>query len=216
MVRALITRAGFDPAGVRRWLPAGIAAVLLLGVAAVVVGREVIAPATPAAPEPSAARSADDGLVRFRDAAGGISISRPADWQRVASPDPEVRLLAVGDDSSMLVRMADLGTEIGPDRVDDAKQLTDSLVRRAGNVKFVRPPQQVTLGGLPGYLYLYTFRDATSKQRAAHAHYFLFRGRSLITIVFETAPPERLLEVAPLFDRIGETLRSSPAPALRQ
>ncbi|MBA3306332.1 MAG: hypothetical protein H0U25_10465, partial [Thermoleophilaceae bacterium] len=43
-----------------------------------------------------------------------------------------------------------------------------------------------------------------------HAHYFLFRGRTLITIVFQTVPADRFAELAPLFDRIAETLRITP------
>jgi len=199
---------GVDPAALRRWIPAAVAAVVLAGAAAIVIARELVSPAPPDPPaQPAQAAS---GFVRFSDAAGGISISYPAGWMRVASPDAEVRLLAVGDGSSMLVRMADLGIEVGPDGLDAAKRLTDKLVRSAGQAKLVRPPEQVTLGGLPGYLYLYTFRDPATGQRGAHAHYFLFRGQTLITIVFQTAPADRLAALAPLFDQIGETLRASP------
>jgi len=197
---------GFTPASLRKWIPVGAAAVVLVGVAAMVIGRELVSPTTSERP-PAAA---EDEFVRFRDPAGAFSISQPAGWRRLAAPDPEVRLLAEGDGSSMLVRMTDLGIEIGPESLDVAKKLTDKLVRSAGQAKLLRRAKQVTLGGLPGYLYLYTFRDAATGERGAHAHYFLFRGQTLITIVFQTAPAERLLALAPLFDRIGETLRAAP------
>jgi len=189
-----------------------IAAVILVGVAAMVIARELVSPAPPP-PDPPAARAPSD-FVRFRDEAGAFSISHPAGWARVASPDPEVRLLVQGDGSSMLVRMGNLGIEVGPESLGAARKLTDKLVRTAGGTKLLRPPKQVTLGGLPGYLYLYTFADAASGQRGAHAHYFLFRGETLITIVFQTVPAERLNALAPLFDRIGETLRATPAAEL--
>ena len=178
---------------------------VLVGAAAIVIARELVSPAPPEPP----ARAADD-FVRFRDAAGGFSILRPAGWQRVSSPDPEVRLLAEGDGSSMQVRMGELGIEIGPESLDAARRITDELVRAAGPTKQLRPPRQVTLGGLPGYLYLYTFRDAGTGEEGAHAHYFLFRGQTLITIVFQAVPAERLAVLAPLFDRLGETLRTTP------
>lgn len=197
--------AGFRPAALRKWIPVGVAAAILLGAAAMVVARELISPAPPDPP----ARAANE-LIRFRDAAGAYSISHPVGWKRVASSDPEVRLLAVGDSSSMLVRMGNLGVEVRPEGLGAAKRLTDKLVRSAGQVKLLRPTKQVTLGGLPGYLYLYTFADAATGQRGAHAHYFLFRGRTLITIVFQTVPANRFASLAPLFDRLGETLRATP------
>ncbi len=192
------------PAG-RRWIAAGAAAILLLGVAAVMTGRELISPAPP---DPPPAQAADD-LVAFDDPARAISISHPPGWRRIASGDPAVALLAEGGDASMLVRTTDLGVEIGPEDLDSAKEVSDTLVR-AGEHKLLRPPKQVTLGGLPGYLYLYSYPDAASGQRGAHAHYFLFRGQTLITIVFQTVPAERFAASAPLFDRIGETLRANP------
>jgi len=198
-------RAGFEPGALRRWIPAGAAIAILLGAVAVVLGRELIAPAPREPPAPAA-----NAFVRFRDAAGGISISYPARWRRVASRNPEVRLLAEGEGSSMLVRMADIGIEVGPESLGSARKLTDTLVRAAKKAELLRPPTRVSLGGLPGYLYLYTFSDDATGQRGAHAHYFLFRGQTLITLVFQTEPAERLARLAPLFDRLGETLRPTP------
>ncbi|MGI9094812.1 MAG: hypothetical protein ACR2F4_04445 [Thermoleophilaceae bacterium] len=198
-------RGGFEPAALRRWIPLAVAVAILGGVAAYMLARGLASPAPPEQPAPTA-----DGFVRFRDVAAGLSISHPAGWRRVTSADPEVRLLAEGDDASMSVRTADIGIEVGPESLGAAKRLTDKLVSSVGQVKLARPPTQVTLGGLPGYLYLYSYPDAATGGRGAHAHYFLFRGRTLITIVFQTAPAERLAQFAPLFDRIGETLRPTP------
>lgn len=200
----------FEPGALRRWIPAIVAAALLLGATAMVIGRDLTSPSASSSSSSSptgAPARADSGFIRFRDTAADLSILQPASWRRLPSPDPEVRLLAEGDGSSMLVRMADLGIEVGPESVRTAKRLTDELVRSAGGTRMLRPPQRVTLAGLPGYLYLYTFRNATTGERGAHAHYFLFRGRTLIAIVFQTAPADRLLTLAPAFDRIGESLR---------
>lgn len=192
------------PAVSRRLIAAGAAVVILVGGAAMMLGRELF---SPDAPEPPA-RGAGE-LVAVEDAAAGISISHPPDWRRVASSDPAVVLLAEGDGASMLVRTVDLGVEIGPANLAAGKEISDELVR-SGEHALQRPPKQVTLGGLPGWLYLYTFPDAASGQEGAHAHYFLFRGQTLITIVFQTVPAERFAEHAQLFDRIGETLQAGP------
>jgi hypothetical protein len=177
----------------------------VLAVVAMVFGRALIAPAPRPRPAPSKAKA----FVRFRDTAGGISILRPAGWRRVVSPDPQVRLLAEGDGASMQVRMANLGIQVGPESLGPAKKLTDRLVRSAGGAKPLRPPRRVTLAGLPGYLYIYTFRDPATGAQGAHAHYFLFRGQSLLTIVFQVVPADGFARLAPLFDRLGETLRVS-------
>ncbi|HEV2769776.1 MAG TPA: hypothetical protein VGV40_06275 [Solirubrobacteraceae bacterium] len=180
---------------------------MVLGAGVMLVTRELTSPAAPvpAAPAPPA-RAADD-VVQFEDAARGISIAYPADWQRLPSSDPEVRLLAEGGGSSMLVRTADLGITVGPQDLDPAKKITDGLVRAVAGMELLRPPRQVSLAGLPGYLYLYTFPDAATLQQGAHAHYFLFRGQTMISVVFQTVPSQRFAERAPGFDRIAETLR---------
>lgn len=198
-------RGPLQGAALPRWVPAAAAAAVVLAVVALFIGRDLISPASPH-------RSAGptDQFVRFRDPATAISILRPAGWRRVVSPDPSVRLLVEGNGSSMLVRVTDLEVNVGPSDLGAAKRLTDKLVRSAGDVTLLRPPRKLTLAGLPGYLYLYTFPDAASGRLGAHAHYFLFRGRTLITIVFQTVPGARLAGLAPFFDRLSETLRTPP------
>lgn len=194
----------FGPDALRRWIPLGVVAVAVVGVGATLAARELVSAPGPEPP----ARPPTEKFVRYRDAEARLSIALPAGWDRVTSPDPQVRLLAEDDGASMSLRTSDLGFVIGPESVGAARKITDGLVRTAeGSVELIRPPRRVTLGGLAGYLYLYTFRDPASGQRGAHAHYFLFRGRTLITIVFQTVPSERFGAMAPLFDRIAETLR---------
>jgi len=200
---------GFEPASLRRWIAPAVVAALLLAVLAMMLGRELVSPDAPDRPA-RAARTAKPDFVRFQDPAGGLSIVRPAGWRQLTPPNPEVRLLAQGDEASMLVRMTNLGVKVGPQSLGRARELTDKLVRSAGQAKPLRRRRRVTLGGLPGYLYLYTFRDSSTGERGAHAHYFLFRGKTLITIVFQTASAERLARFAPLFDRLGGTLQSTP------
>lgn len=211
------TRSRFSPVAPRRWVAAGVAAAVVLGAGAMLIARALVSPAPSDPPAQVADAQVADGQVaddvRFQDAAGGFSISYPAGWRRVTSADPQVRLLVEGDGSSMLVRMADLGMAIGPEDLDAAKKITDGLVRAAGQVEPLSPPRQVTLGGLPGYLYLYTFADPATGQQGGHAHYFLFRGQTMITIVFQTVPAKRFAALAPMFDRIGETLRAVPPSA---
>lgn len=197
----------------RRWLLAGAAATILLAVAAAVIGSQLVSsPSAPPKPKPKSKPPSTEpaGFVRFSDPVGRFSISHPSEWRRLMSPDSQVRLLAARDSASVLVRTSPLGTPVGPENLVAAKKLTDNLVKAAGKVKLLREARQVTLGGLSGYLYLYTFKDSATGQMVAHAHYFLFRGETLLTVVFQAEPADRFAGQAPLFDRIADTLRVQP------
>ncbi len=197
----------------RRWLIIGAAATILLAVAAMLVGKELVSsPSAPPKPTPKRSSAAPAGLVRFTDPVGRFSISYPPAWRRLMSRDSQVRLLAARDAASVLVRTQPLGTPVGPESLGAAKKLTDNLVRSAGTIKLLNKARQVTLGGLSGYLYLYTFKDsAAAGQLVAHAHYFLFRGETLLTVVFQAQPADRFAALVPLFDRIAATFRAQPS-----
>jgi len=178
---------------------------LLLAGGAAVVGREFVDDPPPEEDKPKA----QQGLVPFKDAREDLSISYPAAWPRVPSRDPEVRLVAGTVEASLLVRTAKLDVEVEPGALDSAKKLTDKLVAKGESVKQLRPPRRIdNLGGLPGWLYIYSFKDAASGDRGAHAHYFLFRGKTIITLVFQTLPSERFATWAPVFDRLAATFRA--------
>ena len=152
--------------------------------------------------------------MRFSDPQTGFSITHPSRWRRLSPADGQVRLLvAGGGGASLLVRRSSLGLRVRPETLRSAKKLTDNLVKEAGNVQQVRRPQQVRLSGLPGYLYVYTFRDRGTRQRGAHAHYFLFRNENMFSIVFQALPARNFAGVAPLFQRIANSFRAEPPVA---
>jgi hypothetical protein len=183
---------------------AGVVA-LSLGLVAAFLGRqwasESSAPSRP---------KAQNGLIPFHDKRNGLSISYPQTWQRIAPPDPEVSLVAGTAEVSMLMRIAKLPAAVGRKDLQRAQVLTDRLVAKGQNVKQLRPPRIIEdVGGLPGWLYIYSFQDPASKQPGAHAHYFLFRGKEMITLVFQTVPSESFAGYSRLFDRIAGTFKSS-------
>lgn len=182
--------------------------VLVLGLGAWLIGHQLAGSSHPA----KLPASAPSDLVAFQDPAGAFAGSYPSSWQRLNSTDPQVVVLAAGSDgSSFQVRKTPLGAPIGAGNLGSAKRITDGVVKSGRNVTLLRPPQQVMLAGLPGYLYLYTFDDMASGQRGAHAHYFLFQGSTMITLVFQALPAASIDSLAPLFDRIAGTFRARPA-----
>lgn len=180
--------------------------VLVLGAGAAVLGSQLFdeAPKRDGIPQ-------QEGLVRFEDKPRDLSISYPATWQRVPSSDPEVPLIAGTPEASMLMRRTRLGAKVFPETLERARKITDRLVMREKGAKQLRPPRRIeNLGGLPGWLYIYSFNDPVSKGRGAHAHYFLFQGEHLISLVFQTLPSERFATYAPLFDRLANTFEADP------
>lgn len=184
---------------------------LLVGVAAWLIGQQLASSSRPrAAAKPVAA--SQPSLTRFQDPGGAFAGSYPASWQRLQSSDPAVIALSESSDgASFLVRKTAIGAPVSAANLMVARKLTDNIVNSGKHVTWLRPPQQVMLGGLPGYLYLYTFDDPSTGQRGAHAHYFLFRGATMVTLVFQALPAERIGSLAPLFDRIASTFRALPA-----
>lgn len=179
------------------------------------LGRSLIGSSEP--PEDSARDRAVSGtaeagsgrLVRFHDVRANFSISYPADWTRLEPADPEVELLVARDENtSMLVRTSPVGLRVTRQTLARARDLTDSLVRADGRVALRAQPQELILGGLPGFRYVYDFALSPT-QRGVHLHYFLFKAGRMITLVFQTAPAEELSRVAPLFERMVRTFEGS-------
>lgn len=201
-----------------KWLlPGGL--VLALAVAAAVLAGRLVGPGlAPSTPRPAATPPARDarppatpgapGLVAFRDGRTGLSLGYPATWTRLRPTDPSVVLVATqGNVASLLLRAVPLRIAVTSATLPRVKALTDRLVRSARSVKLLAAPKRIELGGLPGYFYLYSFRDARSRQRGIHSHYFLFAGQTLITLVLQALPEQRFERFAPVFDRISSTFR---------
>ena len=157
---------------------------------------------------PAAASGTLPGFTEFRSPQGGFAVSYPGEWMRLQSPDPQVVLLAArGPEVSFLVRVAELDVAIGPQQLPAAKQVTDQIVLANESVELLAEPQPITLAGLPGYFYFYSFQDPGTGQRGAHSHFFVFNGQTLITLVFQTLPAERFPTAAPTFDQITTSFR---------
>jgi hypothetical protein len=100
-----------------------------------------------------------------------------------------------------------LPNEIGKAQLAEVRRATDEIVAAAPGVEVKAQPAETEVAGLPGWYYLYTFRDPVSGQRGAHSHYFLFRGRTMLSVVLQALPQDDFGRLAPLFDRIVGSLR---------
>lgn len=197
----------------RRVLTIVIGVLLVAGIGfAAVFGSGILAgpePAPKAAANSSANANKLPAFTAFRSDQAGFELTYPAAWEKLDTKDPQVLLLVSdGKQDSFLVRSLELGQPVGPEQLPVAKQLTDQIVNSNQTVEMVTEPKQIELGGLPGFFYFYSFKDEGSGQQGAHSHYFLFRDKTMISLVFQTLPKERFPASAPTFDKITSTFRA--------
>ncbi len=182
------------------------AAAVLALLAGAAVGRNLLSPSDPPT------RRAD--VVRFKDPVAKVSIAYPASWTRLPDrpQEPDLALLAAVDDStSLLMRISPSGLDGGVTvrTLPVVRGFTDDLVKADPRAKQLADPVAVVAGGLPGWRYRYTYGSGDSG--GAHDHYFLFKDKQLIQLVFQAVPAERLATLAPVFDSIAASFRGRDA-----
>lgn len=174
--------------------------VALAGFAFVLAGKDDKGPApAPAAPIP---------VASFTDRQTGATLEYPRSWRQVQVPNATYRLvLDGGNNTGMTFRVFNTDVATTASNLENVKAVTDGVVSSNSSVKILKQ-QAIQLNGMVGYYYLYTFAD-DSGLSAVHAHYFLFQGRKMNMIVFQSAPDDFVGKAA-IFDKIAESFRSDP------
>jgi hypothetical protein len=146
------------------------------------------------------------------DAKGGFIIDYPDAWNVYEPNDPGVKFLVGPDESDFCeVRIIDnLPVSFGTGDTQEEKQVVDQLL--AGQPINVVSSVQVSVNGLPGWQYTYTFNDP-KLGAGAHVHVFLFQGNRLHTIVFQALPKTKFDKLAPIFQKILNSYRALPIPS---
>jgi len=150
-------------------------------------------------------------LTAFTDQAAGFQMAYPTGWTRLTkSKDAGVRLLATGPDgASLLVRLATLGVTVDGRTLAELEALTGTKLKGQSGVQIVAGPKLLSVNNLPGFLYIYSFTDPVTHQRAAHSQITLFSGKRMYTLVYQTAAAATLVRLAPLFDQVTDTFHAS-------
>ena len=189
----------------RKWLVAAVVGVLaLFAVLALVVGGVVGRSIVPT-PEEEPSRPATE---RFADTLTDVAVSYPTTWVRRSSRDQAVRILAASPDGSaavsVSVRKSGVEEPITQQSLPVVRPLTDDLLKADTRITGLTDPVAVTVGGLPGYRYRYTYRTA-DKTEGAHVHYYLFKDERLVQLVLQAVPATQLPALQPTFDQIADT-----------
>lgn len=190
--------------------------VVLLVAGAWVIGSQLGSSPAPRHHPAKHSSPAAISFTQFKDPAGMFVGGYPSNWQRLQTSTPQAVLLAAStsgasNGASFLVEKTPIGGVVTSANLAAAKGFTNRIVHAGKDVKLLRAPEPLVLGGLPGYLYLYTFLDSGSGQLGAHAHYFLFDGKTMITLVFQSLPSTSFVSQARLFfDPIASKFRALP------
>ena len=199
-------------------IAAGVVLAAGIGTSAAVWAPQLLASGQPAKSTNTAsatdkadasAKSLPTGFSQFRSDQAGFELAYPSTWSKLSPKDPQILLLASqGTQDTLLVRVSELPEAVGPQQLPAARQVTDKLVTSNKSVQMITDPKQIELGGLPGFFYFYSFKDSASGQEGAHSHFFIFNGKTMISMVFQTLPRERFASVAPTFDKIAASFRA--------
>jgi hypothetical protein len=188
----------------RKWVVAGAFAAVLAIVLGARLGHDLLSQDPPDKP----AKPAAPTTTRFHETVSDVSLSFPKSWLRLPSPDPEVPLLVVAPGRTAVLQLrrsvTGLDEDITKATLPIAKRLTDPLFAAIKHTKLLEPPKSVDLGGLVGWRYRYTING----DQRARDHYFLFKGRYLLAMVFEVKPASRLQTLTPQLNRIANSVRS--------
>lgn len=194
----------------RKWLVGGVVGVLALAavlalVVGGVVGRSIV-------PAPAPREPARAATTRFADTLTDVAISYPRTWVRRSSADQGVRILASSPDGSagvsVSVRKSGLEEPVTAQSLPVVRTLTDDLLRADSRILTISDPVVVTVGGLPGYKYTYTYRTQ-DKTEGAHVHYFLFRDERLVQLVLQAVPATKIDALKPVFDQIAASFEGT-------
>jgi hypothetical protein len=198
-----------------------VLAVVALAVGAYALGQRQAKDSTAAPAGPSTTATTAFVLpkdyVTFDDKDTGVKLSVPKDWTAYSTKgenrDPAVRL-AVGikdTGNTVVLRVNSYSSEVTQANVADQKAVFDALF--ADEKVAVLVNQTTTLRGLPALLYVYRFQDGPTGATGIHAHYFVFQGRKMVSIVFQALPEEpEYKALAPVFDTISSSLEIAPGP----
>jgi len=155
-----------------------------------------------------------EDVVEFRDDQAGFALSYPKAWVRATAPNPQIVLVAAEQDpaknqgGSILARVTPLDAPVTKAQLGEARKATDAIVSSSEGVALKAEPTETEQGGLPGLYYLYTFRDPVSGATGVHSHYFLFKDKAMISLVFQALPEGDFGRLAPMFDRVANSLRT--------
>lgn len=152
-------------------------------------------------------------FTTYTSAEDGFTIAYPKDWPLLPVGDEGGLALDAGGADAVDVRLVQrMDGATTAENLEDVKAVTDGIVGLNPTARILKQ-QAITVDGMPGYYYLYTFIEPETGAEGAHAHYFLFRGRNMYTLVFQALPSDGFAPLAGVFDQIAGSFKTRPDTA---
>lgn len=143
-------------------------------------------------------------IVEHAEHALGFSIAYPRTWQRVDASGESVLLRVSGSDA-VRIRRFSLESPIDASNLADLRTVTDGILNSPKAKLTMLQTEQVRVNNLIGVYYLYYFPFHGGQ--GVHAHYFLFRGRVMYSLVFQAASAGQFESLAPTFDAVSASFK---------
>jgi hypothetical protein len=161
-------------------------------------------------PEAPGTTLPDSAFTTYTNDAEGFTIKHPETWTYLEVGDEGGMALDAGGGDAVDVRLLQR-TEVPTtaENLENIKAFTDGIVGLNPTAVILKQ-QAITLNGMPGYYYLYTFTESETGAEGAHAHYFLFRGRNMYTLVFQALPSDGFSRLSGVFDQIAASFETRP------
>lgn len=146
------------------------------------------------------------GHRTLTDATAGYQVTYPGSWTEfhcgAAKPADTVGLhhIRINDSDAFTIRTFALEQKENPKNLSDMRAVTDAILSTPQAHLTVVDVREVKVAGLPAVRYIYYF--PYGKQRGVHAHYFVFDGNIVHTIVFQVVPAEKFENYAHQFDQV--------------
>lgn len=200
-------------------LSAATAAVVLVAVLAFVWSRGALDEGDQAggpATTPTSVRTAptlpESEFQGYRDDASGFSLRYPKGWVKYVPAASDYRLAVAiqpPDTDGFWVRLYPIQTEATEENIGNFKAVTDTVVFGDQSAKLIQE-QLLRVNGRLAYYYLYTVEDPISRNQAIHAHYFIFEGLRMFSLIFQSVPADDFTRQAGIFDQIAESFVAEP------
>jgi hypothetical protein len=147
----------------------------------------------PGRPEPA---------TTYVNTADGYQISYPASWSRATDAQGGL-VLHIGGQNAVSIRKFTLQEAVDTNNINQLRAVTDAVLSTPDARLTILAAQQVTVAGLDGIYYLYTF--PSGPEQGVHAHYFLFSGKDMYSTVFQALPAADFTRLAGTFDTIAKS-----------
>lgn len=148
----------------------------------------------------------------------GFSLRYPAAWTRVnesngstggsgSTADSAPTILQISNENAVSIRTFSLQKPVSNPQLADMRAVTDAILSTPGAKLTILEVRSVEVGGLPAVYYLYYF--PSGQQQGIHAHYFVFNGARMYSMVFQVVPPSQFPTYAAAFDAVVASFRVS-------